>query len=47
MIKRIIKTILFLIVFWALFIELPYYAIRWIITGKEFGDPLMDKVLEW
>ena len=48
MIKRLVKAILIMIMLLFLaFIELPYYAVRWLITGKSFGEPLIDELIEW
>lgn len=35
--KRILKVILFFITLPLIFIEVPFYGIRWILTGAEFG----------
>lgn len=48
MIKRIIKTILFIpVCFVSFLIQLPYELVRWIITGEELGDAWLVKLVEW
>ena len=34
-------------IFYMGFIQLPYYSLRWLITGKKFGEPVIDKILDW
>lgn len=45
--KRILVVLLFLpLGVVHTFIECPFYLIRWVITGKEFKDTLVMKLLE-
>lgn len=46
MIKRLIKVLLFIPVALVLMtIQIPYEVVRWIITGKEFNDPWILKLI--
>lgn len=46
MIKRIIVVILFIPIVFTIFPQLVYDTIRWIITGKEFHEPLPSQILD-
>jgi hypothetical protein len=47
MVKRLAFILLFIPVCYITVMQFIFCAIRWIITGQEFGEPILDKYVEW
>jgi hypothetical protein len=45
--KRLLKVLLFIPVCLFDFLSLSYIIPKWIITGQEINDPLLDKLICW
>ena len=45
-IKRVVFSIVFIVLLCTLVIEALFFGIRWILTGKEFGKPIVQIFVE-